>query len=462
MGSSWSLATKQKVEERARSTTECRKRQRLSFSYGLDHPQLIPGLPDEISLHTIARVPRGCHSTLRLVNRAWKAALTSQEVFVVRKEQGLTEEWLYILTKDEEDSMIWYALDPLTGIWRTLPSMPELKPEEEPREVSRGGGWLNAIGSSGNLISSLLKGWYRRKTASKQTPLCGCSAAVIEGSLYVLGGFSRTSALRCVWKYDPRYNKWSQSAAMGTARAFCKTGLINNKLYVVGGVNTGRGGLIPLLSGEVYEPVTNTWSPIPNMPFTKTQVLPTAFLADMLKPIATGMAAFNGHLWVPQSLYSWPIFVDIGGEVYDPESKLWKEMPRGMGEGWPARQAGTKLSVIVNGHLYSLDPTSTVDGSKVKVYDFDQDTWKIVFSKVPVLLDLTESESPYLLACLRGGFHIVTKDINDNVTVLRADLTRPASPDDSTSSEADDERWINISTSNFGSLELIACQVLDV
>ncbi|KAJ7546887.1 hypothetical protein O6H91_08G059500 [Diphasiastrum complanatum] len=358
--------------------------------------------------------------------------------------------------------MIWYALDPLTGIWRMLPSMPELKPDEEPREVSPGWGWRNAIGSSGNLISEFLKGWFRRKDASKQTPFCGCSAAVMDGSLYVLGGFSRTSALRCVWKYDPRFNEWSESAAMGTPRAYCKTGLLKDKLYVVGGVNRGRGGLTPLQSGEVYEPVTNSWSPIPNMPFTRAQVLPTAFLADMLKPIATGMAAFKDQLWVPQSLYSWPFFVDVGGEVYDPESNLWKDMPRGMGEGWPARQAGTKLSVIVNGHLYSLDPTSSLDGSKIKVYDFDQDAWKIVVSKVPVLLDLAESESPYLLACLRGGLHIVTKDINDNVTVLKVDLTKYPLPGEGPSLELEEERWTNISTSSFGSVELITGQVLDI
>ena len=65
----------------------------------------------------------------------------------------------------------------------------------------------------------------------------------------------------------------------------------------------------------------------------------------MLKPIATGMTAFRGKLCVPQSLYSWPFFVDVGGEAYDPATDSWLEMPNGMGDGWPARQAGTKLRV---------------------------------------------------------------------------------------------------------------------
>ncbi|KAF9623128.1 hypothetical protein IFM89_037644 [Coptis chinensis] len=93
---------------------------------------------------------------------------------------------------------------------------------------------------------------------------------------------------------------------------------------------------------------------IPSMPFSKAQLLPTTFLADMFKPIATGMTTYRGRLCVPQSLYSWPFFVDVGGEVYDPESNTWLEMPSGMGDGWPARQASTKLSVVVEEELYAL------------------------------------------------------------------------------------------------------------
>ncbi|TXG68714.1 hypothetical protein EZV62_003649 [Acer yangbiense] len=76
-------------------------------------------------------------------------------------------------------------------------------------------------------------------------------------------------------------------------------------------------------------------------------------------------------LFVPQSLYFWPIFVDAGGKVYDPEVNTWVEMPVGMGGGWLVREAGTKLSVTVEGELYALDPSTAHDSAKSK------DTWKI-------------------------------------------------------------------------------------
>lgn len=445
------------------------KRQRLSLGCLDEHQQLIPGLPDEISLQIIARVPRGSHSVVRAVCRAWHEVLAGDEVFELRKELRLTEEWLYVLVKDEQERLVWHVLDPMEGQWTRLPPMPEMTRDDENRDPSSSGrGWWTAIGSSSLRISGLFKGWFRRKDFLDRTPFCGCSAAAIDGCLFVLGGFSRACAMKCVWRYDPRTNEWTEAASMGTPRAYCKTGLLDNKLFAVGGVNRGRGGLTPLQSAEVYEPSTDSWTPIPNMPFSRAQVLPTAFLADMLKPIATGMAAFKGKLCVPQSLYSWPFFVDVGGEVYDPSSNGWIEMPQGMGDGWPARQAGTKLSVVVNGRLYALDPTSAMDGSKIKMYDSEHDSWRVVLRKVPILLDVTDSECPYLLAGFRERLHVITKDPNDNITVLRADFVEPGAPSGTTAGNAqrptdmEDEGWETIATRSFGIVELVTCQVLDL
>jgi hypothetical protein len=148
---------------------------------------------------------------------------------------------------------------------------------------------------------------------------------------------------------------------------------------------------------------------------------------------------------------------------------MWSEMPRGMGEGWPAKQAGTKLSAVVDGHLYALEPTGSLDGCKVKVYDSEADSWKIVLKKVPVLLDFSESESPYLLAGFRNKLRILTKDINDCVVVLGADIGGDAAPvvaanpsGNASAPDAEAHRWKTVAKKNFGSVELVACQVLEI
>ena len=37
-------------------------------------------------------------------------------------------------------------------------------------------------------------------------------------------------------------------------------------------------------------------------------------------------------LCVAKSLHSWPFFFYAGGEIYDPETNSWSDMPNGMGE----------------------------------------------------------------------------------------------------------------------------------
>lgn len=449
------------------------KRQRLLSTCYEDDSRLIPSLPDEISAQILARVPRIHYLNLKSVSRAWKAALASSELFCLRKELGTTEEWLYILTKVNDNKLLWYALDPISGKWQRLPPMPNVFVEDEAKKglAAIPHRMWSMLGSSIKIADVIMK-WFIRKDALDQMPFCGCSIGAVDGCIYALGGFSKASAMKSVWRYDPVTNSWTEGSPMSVGRAYSKTGVLNNKLYVVGGVTRGRGGLNPLQSAEAYDPHTGTWSQLPNMPFAKAQVLPTAFLADLLKPIATGMTSYRGRLFVPQSLYCWPFFVDVGGEVYDPDINSWLEMPGGMGDGWPARQAGTKLSVTVNNDLYALDPSSSLNYAKIKVYDEEGDTWKVVAGDVPIH-DFADSESPYLLASLLGKLHVITKDANHNIAVLQANmqnelassqsmLSSPDSERAESSAESETEIWKVFASRSGRSSELVSCQSLKV
>ncbi|XP_061363262.1 F-box/kelch-repeat protein At1g22040-like isoform X1 [Gastrolobium bilobum] len=452
------------------------KRQRLLSTSCEDNSRLIPSLPDEISIQILARVPRIFYLNLKSVSRAWKAAFVSSELFCLRKRLGTMEEWLYILTKVNGDKLLWYALDPLSRRWQRLPLMPNVSFEDETKKglAALPLRMWSMLGTSIR-IADVIMSWLGRRDALDRMPFCGCSIGAVDGCIYALGGFSRASAMKSVWRYDPVQNSWTEASPMSVGRAYCKTGILNDKLYVVGGVTRGRGGLNPLQSAEVYDPHTGTWSQLPSMPFARAQVLPTAFLADLLKPIATGMTSYRGRLFVPQSLYCWPFFVDVGGEVYNPDINSWLEMPIGMGEGWPARQAGTKLSVTVNNDLYALDPSSSLGSAKIKVYDYEGDTWKVVAGDVPIH-DFADSESPYLLASLLGKLHVITKDDNHNITVLQANMqndlvsSQPflSSPDNSFSEltespeESEREIWRVFASKSGRSAELVSCQSLKV
>ncbi|GMH17936.1 hypothetical protein Nepgr_019777 [Nepenthes gracilis] len=468
MGAILSLNSSKTLSEYYKGSEFTCKRKRMLHCWE-ENERLIPYLPDDISLGILARVPRVHYLGLKLVSRRWKAAVTSPELYNLRRELRTTEEWLFILSRLEE-RLIWHALDPVSQKWQKLPPMPNDSTEDGSRKGLAIFRMWNMSGSH-TKITDLLRGWFMRGDEVDRMPFCGCSIGAVNGCLFVLGGLSRASALRCVWRYDPILNAWFESSPMSRCRAYSKTGVLNGKLYVVGGVNKARGGLSPLQSAEVFDPITGLWSEIPSMPFSKTQVPLTAFLADLLKPIATGLTTYRGKLYVPQSLYCWPFFVDAGGEIYDPETNSWVEMPNGMGENWPARQAGTKVSAVVDDELYALDPSSSMDSVRLRVYDYQDDCWKVVPGEVPIH-DTADAESPYLLAGFHGKLHVITKDANHDLAVLEAVTQNHLAslPSKSSSSgkhsvslaESGSDMWRVIATRRGSSAELVSCQVLDV
>lgn len=206
------------------------------------HPRLIPGLPDEISLQILARMPRMGYLKAKMVSRSWKAAITGAELYRLRKELGVAEEWLYILMRTTDDQkLVWHAFDPVSNQWQRLPLMPVISHSR----VS-GLGLVDLV-NAGISIFDIIRCWLGQKELlGSILPFCGCAVGAADGCLYFLGGFSIASTMKCVWRYDPSLNSWQEVSPMSTGRAFCKTSLLNNKLYVVGGISKGD----PLKSAE--------------------------------------------------------------------------------------------------------------------------------------------------------------------------------------------------------------------
>ncbi|KAE8721791.1 AGD2-like defense response protein 1 isoform 1 [Hibiscus syriacus] len=311
--------------------------------------------------------------------------------------------------------------------------MPNFALEDESRKGLASLRMWNVVGS-GIKIADVIRGWLGRKNALNRMPFCGCAIGAIDGCLYVLGGFSRASALRCVWQYNPVLNSWSEVSSMLTGRAYCKTAILNNRLYAVGGVTRGHVGLTPLQSAEVFDPCTGVWSQNSKHAIFKSS-----------------------------------------GEVYDPEVNSWVEMPAGMSDGWPAKQAGTKLSITVDGELYALDLSNSPESVRIKVYDFQDDAWKVVVGEVPIP-NFTDSGSPYLLAGLLGKIHVITKDAN-SISILQADVQNHVSSPSASSSDSyagahpksagpatamETVLWRVIAERTAGSSELVSCQTLNI
>ena len=120
------------------------------------------------------------------------------------------------------------------------------------------------------------------KKADMPTPRYDCSASVVNGVIYVMGGVSGTFVLSTVEAYDPATGTWEKKADLLTPRAGFSSGVVNGKIYVIGGYDIGEidremlaGVDIERFVGketvrvvgvvEEYNPDTDTWAKKANM-----------------------------------------------------------------------------------------------------------------------------------------------------------------------------------------------------
>ena len=80
-------------------------------------------------------------------------------------------------------------------------------------------------------------GWFTM--APMPTPRRAAAVATVNGKVYVMGGAIRDEApwvaLNVTEEYDPKTNTWRERAPMPTARELMMAGVVDGKIYVVGG-----------------------------------------------------------------------------------------------------------------------------------------------------------------------------------------------------------------------------------
>ena len=93
----------------------------------------------------------------------------------------------------------------------------------------------------------------------------GLVAAVVNNKIYAIGGSSLESLgilrLNTVEMYDPDTDTWTTKAAMPTSRQWPGAAVLNNQIYVIGGLQSSC-----LNTVEMYDPVSNAWTTKAPMP----------------------------------------------------------------------------------------------------------------------------------------------------------------------------------------------------
>ena len=174
---------------------------------------------------------------------------------------------------------------------------------------------------------------------------CSAQAEEVGGKIYVIGGlepYEDGTGTRVTGRhemYDPATNSWTARSPMPTSRNHAYSGVVNGKIYVIGG-RIGAGN-IPATTNidivEEYDPATNKWGAIRNR-------MPTARSGG-------GAATYNGKIYVSggelQNRQMSAAFRAL--EAYDPVNDTWDVLP-----SMPSARHGDAAGFIGNKlHLVS-------------------------------------------------------------------------------------------------------------
>lgn len=228
--------------------------------------------------------------------------------------------------------------------------------------------------------------------APMSTPREGPAAAVVDGTIYALGGHTTDGpVVASMESYDPATNTWTGRAPMSTARAGMAAAVIGNTIYVVGG-NASHGGapVVALNTVEAYDAVSNSWITPP----------PPAMLAARAFPAA---AAVNGTLYV--------IGGDATGSVEAYDGTAWSMKAPMPGGG------GLHRAVALNGLIYAVGGSPV----EVKVYNPALDSWLRLTPSFPLPVS-----GHFALAVLDGRlFAAGGNNLADNTALSTLSAHRP-------------------------------------
>lgn len=138
--------------------------------------------------------------------------------------------------------------------------------------VTNGAITLSAVEAFDPAINS----WERR--TQLPVPMGAMATSAVNGKIYVIGGYDKPKrvAYSTVFEYDPAADTWTKKAKMPTARGSLSTIAFKGKIYAFGGFDPGKFNPInPAARGkvldtvEIYDPKTNRWATGQKMPEAK-------------------------------------------------------------------------------------------------------------------------------------------------------------------------------------------------
>ncbi|HMY16159.1 MAG TPA: kelch repeat-containing protein, partial [Polyangium sp.] len=213
--------------------------------------------------------------------------------------------------------------------------------------------------STGSIYDSATNTWTSTSSNGSFGARLWAGAILLPNGKVLIAGGDRGGGFGIVntgQLYDPVTNTWTNTGNMSVSRAYTPLVLLQNgRVLTAGGLAPNTLGLT---DAEIYDPATNTW--------TLVAPMGTARARHILVGLADGrVLAAGGHVGTTTSLTS-------TAEVYDPATNTWT--PTGSLLSTRARYGAVGLRLL-NGRVIMIGGTNANGQGWCDIWDPATGTW---------------------------------------------------------------------------------------
>ena len=181
----------------------------------------------------------------------------------------------------------------------------------------------------------------------------------LNGKIYVVGGFrsGMWTPTDTLYEFDPKANRWTKKASMPTERGALAAGVVNGRIYAMGGAQRQIFQLKNVAANESYDPMTDQWKEHAPMPTPRDHFT--------ISVVGEKLYAIGGRVDVDYKRN-----LDRN-EVYDPIVNEWTLLAH-----MPTARSGI-TSQVLNGKIHVFGGESAEGTFKEhEAYDPASGTWE--------------------------------------------------------------------------------------
>jgi N-acetylneuraminic acid mutarotase len=243
----------------------------------------------------------------------------------------------------------------LNGQWQSRPPMLHARAAHAVVSTEASIYALAGTGSGGGPVLEVERfdgGQWTLETSLPGNGLNAPAAVVLNGKIYLMGGFSASTNFPTdnVMVYDPAGKSWDTAPRLPAPRGGHAAVVLDEKIHVVGGGNSRS----TIADHSVFDPGSDTWGNLAPLPRSEG---------------SPALVEFAGKLYALGGRSGSSDFGDV--YIYDPASDVWSS-------GTAIEPRGTAGAVVYCGTIYLFGGESQARHKSladVLRYDGENDAW---------------------------------------------------------------------------------------